>query len=84
MLRPLENRVLVRAFEASTESEGGLVIPEAAQEAPIGGVVVAAGSECQFVAEGDEVLYGKYMGAEVTLPEGEFLILRESEVLGIL
>jgi chaperonin GroES len=89
--RPLHDRVLVRRVEADTKTAGGIIIPDSAQEKPQEGEVVAAGpgtrEDGAFVAldvkPGDKVLFGKWSGTEVTVDGEELLIIKESDILGI-
>jgi chaperonin GroES len=92
-LKPLADRVVVKALEETETMRGGLYIPDTAKEKPQQGEVVAAGPG-KFdekggqripmdVKVGDRVLYGKYSGTEVTIDNERLLILRESDVLAI-
>lgn len=93
-LKPLGDRVLVkRSDEADQKTAGGIIIPDTAKEKPIQGTVKAAGPgnlkedgtrTPLEVKEGDEVLFGKYAGTEIKLDGVEYLIMRESDILGIL
>ncbi len=88
-LTPLGDRIVVRSIEAEQVTSSGLVIPDTAQERPQRGVVLAVGSGRLEdgkrvpleVAEGDEVIYSKYGGTEITMDGEDLLILRESDVL---
>jgi chaperonin GroES len=86
-VKPLHDRVIVRAAAAEEKTAGGIIIPDTAKEKPQKGVVVAAGSgkkdEPMTVAVGDTVLYGKYAGTEITIDGEELLIMRESDILAI-
>jgi chaperonin GroES len=90
-LKPLADRVVVRPSDAEEVSAGGLIIPDTAKEKPQRGTIVAAGpgkvengTKIEMsVKEGDTVLYGKYAGTEVTLEGEDLLIMRESDILGI-
>ena len=91
-IRPLADRVVIKALDESEQMRGGLYIPDTAKEKPSQGEVVAAGpgklsDEGTRVAldvkVGDKVLYGKYSGTDVTLDGEEYLILRESDILAI-
>ncbi|MDZ7658394.1 MULTISPECIES: co-chaperone GroES [Fodinibius] len=90
-IKPLSDRVLVQPAPAEEKTESGIIIPDSAKEKPQEGTVVAAGPGKvengtkidMSVAEGDKVLYGKYSGTEVTLDGEEYLIMRESDILGI-
>ena len=90
-IKPLEDRIVVQANEAETTTASGLVIPDTAKEKPQKGKVIAVG-EGRFdedgekripldVAEGDEVLYSKYGGTDITVDGEDLLVLRESDVL---
>ncbi|MDR3013384.1 MAG: co-chaperone GroES [Chitinispirillales bacterium] len=91
-VKPLADRILVKALDAEEKTAGGLYIPDNAKEKPQKGEVVAVGPG--KIAEngtkiemslktGDKVLYGKYSGTEVSVDGAEFLIMRESDVLAI-
>ena len=84
---PLHDRVMVKPNEAEEKTTGGIIIPDTAKEKPQRGTVVAAGpgkpDEPTTVKAGDTVLYGKYAGTEVTLGTEVFLIMRESDILGV-
>jgi chaperonin GroES len=90
--RPLHDRVIVKRLEAEEKSPGGLIIPDTAKERPQEGLVIAVGPGEQKdgkvipveVQAGDHVLFGKYTGTEIKLDGEEHLILRESEILGVL
>ena len=90
-VKPLADRVVVRALEDTEQMRGGLYIPDTAKEKPQQGEVVAVGPgrfedgnrvEMELKV-GDKVLYGKYSGTEVTVDDQQYLILRESDVLAI-
>ncbi|MGZ8375956.1 MAG: co-chaperone GroES [Gemmatirosa sp.] len=91
-VKPLADRVVVRALEETEQMRGGLYIPDTAKEKPQQGEIIAVGPG-KFddkgnrvpmdVKVGDKVLYGKYSGTEVTLENEQFLILREADVLAI-
>lgn len=90
-IKPLSDRVLVRPEPADDKTESGIIIPDTAKEKPQEGTVIAAGPGKvengtkidMSVNEGDTVLYGKYSGTEITLDGEEYLIMRESDILGI-
>ena len=90
-LRPLGDRVVVRPGPAEEKTTAGLFIPDTAQEKPLQGSVVSAGPGrtenghhvAMTVKSGDEVLFGKYSGTEITLDGEELLIVREDDILGI-
>jgi len=92
-IRPLHDRVVVRQLEAETTSSGGIVIPGAAAEKPHEGVVLAIGKgktlqngdiQPMGVKVGDKVLFGQYVGQEITVENEDLLILNEEEIIGIL
>ena len=87
MLKPLADRVLIEPKEAETKTAAGLYIPDTAKEKPQQGTVVAAGpgkkDEPMEVKVGDEVLYGKYAGTEVTFEDKKYLIVKQSDILAI-
>jgi chaperonin GroES len=84
---PLHDRVIVKAAAAEEKTAGGIIIPDTAKEKPQRGVVVAAGpgkkDEPVTVKVGDNVLYGKYAGTEIQVEGGDYLIMRESDILAI-
>jgi len=90
--RPLHDRVLVRRIEAEDKTAGGIIIPETAKEKPQVGEVVAIGTGIRAedgtitpldVKVGDKILFGKWSGSEVKLDGEDLLIMKESDVLGI-
>lgn len=91
-IKPLGDRVLVQADAAEEVTSSGLYIPDTAKEKPQQGSVIAVGAGKvengnkieMTVKKGDKVLYGKYAGTEVTLDGVEYLIMRESDIVGIL
>lgn len=91
--RPLHDRVLVRRVEQEQKTSGGIIIPDTAQEKPMEGKVIAVGSGHRAddgtvakldVKKGDKVLFGKWSGTEITLDGKELLIMKESDILGII
>ena len=91
-LRPLGDRVVVKAVDPQEKTKSGLVLPDSAQEKPQEGKVIAVGTGRQLedggvqplqVKSGDRILYGKYSGTEVELNGEEYLILREDDVLAV-
>ena len=91
--RPLHDRVVIRRLDAEEKSAGGIIIPDTAQEKPMEGEVVAVGpgarnEEGQIVAlevkPGDRILFGKWSGTEVKLDGEELLIMKESDIMGII
>lgn len=92
-LRPLHDRVVVRRIEADQKSAGGIIIPDTAKEKPAEGEVVAVGAGARNekgeiialdVKVGDRVLFGKWSGTEVRLNGEDLLIMKESDVMGII
>ena len=87
-MKPLADRVLVEAAAAEEKTASGIIIPDTAKEKPQRGKVVAVGTgkkdEPITVKVGDEVLYGKYAGTEITVDGKEYLIMRESDIFAIL
>jgi chaperonin GroES len=92
-VKPLSDRVIVKALDAEEKTAGGIIIPDNAKEKPQKGEVVAVGpgkisdSGQKIVMEvkkGDKVLYGKYSGTEVTVDGKEYLIMRESDILAVI
>ena len=91
--RPLHDRVLVRRVEAEEKTAGGIIIPDSAKEKPAEGEVVAVGSGTRSddgkvapldVKPGDRVLFGKWSGTEVKLDGEDLLIMKESDIMGII
>lgn len=91
-LRPLGDRVLVKAVEKKDEMRGGLIIPDTAKEKPQEGEIIAAGKGKigedgklipMDVKAGDRILYGKYSGTEVKIDGQEYLIMHQDDILGI-
>ena len=91
--QPLHDRVLVRRIEGDEKTKGGLIIPDSAKEKPAEGEVMAVGEGARrdsgelitpAVKAGDRVLFGKWSGSEVTLDGQEYLIMKETDILGII
>ena len=91
--RPLQDRVLVRRVEQEAKTSGGIIIPDTAQEKPMEGEVVSVGPGARDeagrvhpidVKSGDRVLFGKWSGTEVKLDGEELLIMKESDIMGII
>ena len=91
-IKPLADRVVVKALEEAEQMRGGLYIPDTAKEKPLEGEVVAVGPGKlsdegaripMDVSAGDRVLYGKYSGTEVTVDGDEYLMMRESDILAV-
>ena len=90
--RPLHDRVLVRRVEAEEKTAGGIIIPDTAKEKPMEGEIIAAGPGARNeagqlvpldVKAGDRVLFGKWSGTEVKIDGEELLIMKESDIMGI-
>lgn len=86
-IKPLADRVLIQPAPAEEKTLSGIIIPDSAKEKPLRGTVVVAGEgtkdEQMIVKEGDTVLYGKYAGTEIELEGEKYLIMRQSDILGI-
>ena len=91
--RPLHDRVLVRRAEAETKTAGGIIIPGTAEEKPSEGEIVAVGNgyvndngevRALDVKEGDRVIFSKWAGTEVTIDGEELMVMKESDVIGII
>src|SRR5262245_53492548 len=91
--RPLHDRVVVKRIDAEEKSKGGIIIPDTAQEKPSQGEVIAvgAGGRCDAgriskhdVKAGDRVLFGKWSGTEVKLDGEDLLIMKESDIMGVI
>ena len=91
--RPLHDRVVVRRVEEDTKTAGGIIIPDTAKEKPVQGEVVAVGPGARDeqgkvvpldVKAGDRVLFAKWGGSEVKIDGEELLIMKESDILGVL
>ena len=92
-VKPLEDRVLVCPVEAESKTESGIYLPESAKEKPVQGTIVAVGPGKLLdngervkpaVRKGDTVVFGKYSGTEVEIKKVSHLIVRESELLGVI
>jgi chaperonin GroES len=87
-VKPLADRVLVEPAPAEEKTASGIIIPDTAKEKPQRGTVVAAGKgkadEPMTVKEGDVVMYGQYSGTEIKLNGKSYLIMRESDIFGII
>ena len=91
--RPLHDRVVVRRIEAEEKTAGGIIIPDTAKEKPMEGEVVAVGPGARGedgkiqpldVKSGDRVLFGKWSGTEVKLDSEDLIIMKESDIMGII
>ena len=91
--RPLHDRVVIRRLSAEAKTTGGIIIPDTAQEKPMLGEVIAAGPGARNeqgqivpldVKAGDKILFGKWSGTEVKIDRDELLIMKESDIMGII
>jgi chaperonin GroES len=91
--RPLHDRVVIRRVESEEKTIGGIIIPDTAKEKPMEGEVVAAGPGARneegkiqplYVKAGDRVLFGKWSGTEVKLGDSELIIMKESDIMGVI
>jgi len=91
--RPLHDRVLVQRLDSDTRSAGGIIIPDTAQEKPMEGKVISVGPGVRGddgkihkldVKKGDRILFGKWSGTEVKVDGDELLIMKESDIMGII
>ncbi len=91
--KPLHDRVLVRRIESDEKTKGGLIIPDSAKEKPSEGEVIAVGEGARkdsgeliapAVKAGDRILFGKWSGTEVKVNDEDYLIMKESDILGII
>jgi chaperonin GroES len=91
--RPLHDRVLVRRIEAEEKTKGGIIIPDTAKEKPVEGEVVAVGNGTRDeqgkvhpldVRAGDRILFGKWSGTEVKLDGVDLLVMKESDIMGVI
>ena len=91
-LKPLDDRIVIKQSEAEEKTAGGIILPDSAKEKPLIGKVIAIGPgkllddgkrAKMSVKKDDEVIYGKYMGSEIEIDREKYVILRESDVLGI-
>jgi chaperonin GroES len=91
--RPLHDRVLIRRVEGEEKTKGGIIIPDTAKEKPMEGEVVSAGPGARGedgklvpmdVKKGDRVLFGKWSGTEVKIDNEELIIMKESDIMGVI
>src|SRR5581483_11065049 len=91
--RPLQDRVLVRRIEQEEKTAGGIIIPDTAKEKPMEGEVIAVGPGARSedgnltpldVKAGDRILFGKWSGTEIKLEGEELIIMKESDIMGVL
>jgi chaperonin GroES len=92
-VKPLEDRILIKPLEAETRTESGIFLPESAKEKPMQGKVVAVGPGKLLdngervkpaVRKGDTVVFGRYAGTEIEIKKQQHMIMRESELLGVI
>lgn len=92
-LRPLQDRVLIRRVDPQAKTAGGIIIPDTVQEKPMEGEVIAVGPGLRDaqgvlhaldVKRGDRVLFGKWSGSDVKLAEEDLMVIKESDILGII
>jgi chaperonin GroES len=91
-LKPLDDRIVIKQSEAEEKTAGGIILPDSAKEKPLIGKVIAIGPgkllddgkrAKMSVKKDDEVIYGKYVGSDIEIDREKYVILRESDVLGI-
>jgi len=91
--RPLHDRVLAKRLDAEAKTKGGIIIPDTVKEKPMEGEVVAVGSGMRAedgkvhpldVKRGDRILFGKWSGSEIKIDSDELVIMKESDILGII
>ena len=91
--KPLHDRVVVKRVESDEKTKGGLIIPDSAKEKPAEGEIIAVGEGARkdsgelikpSVKKGDKILFGKWSGTEITLDGEELLIMKESDILGVI
>ncbi len=92
-IKPLHDRVLVEPLEAEEKTAGGIIIPDTAKEKPMEGKIVAVGNGSRNdegkvapldVKKGDRILYGKWSGTEVKVDGDDYLIMKESDIMGVI
>lgn len=92
-IKPLEDRVIIKSSSPEEKTKGGIILPDTAKEKPVEGTVIAVGpgkikddgdNISMNVKIGDKVLYGKYSGTEIIVDDEELLIMRESDIFGVL
>lgn len=93
MIRPLQDRIIVKRLEAEEKTAGGIIIPDTAKEKPQEGEIIAVGrgkrlenGEFQSldVKQGDRILFGKYGGTDIKIDGNDYLIMREDDILGVI
>ena len=92
-LKPLDDRIVIKQLEAEEKTSGGIILPDSAKEKPMIGKVIATGPGALLddgkrgkmsVKKNDKVLYAKYMGSDVEIDNEKYVIIKESDVLGII
>ena len=92
-VKPLQDRILIKRTQEEEKTKGGIIIPDAAKEKPIEGIVVAVGDGkvldngqrvAPSVKAGDKILFGKYSGQTVKVEGTEYLVMREEDIMGVL
>lgn len=92
-IRPLQDRVLLKRLEEEEKTKGGIIIPDAAKEKPIEGIIVAVGkgkvtADGKLIKmelkEGDKVLFNKYGGTDIKIDGQDYLILKEDDIVGVI
>ena len=87
-LKPLQDRVVIQRLDEETKTAGGIIIPDTAKEKPLRGKVIAVGNgktdEPMNVNVGDLVIFGQYSGTEIKIDGANYLIMRESDIYGII
>ncbi len=92
-LKPLHDRILLRRVEEEERTQGGVIIPDTAKEKPMQGEIIAVGSGARSedgrilpldVKKGDRILFGKWSGTEIKIDGEELLIMKESDIMGVL
>ena len=92
MIKPLQDRVIVKRKDAESKTDSGIIIPDTAKEQPQEGIVIAVGEGKKKedgsriipdIKEGDKILFGKYAGTEIKIDGEDYLIMREDDVVGI-
>lgn len=93
MIKPLQDRVIVKRKDAESKTDSGIIIPDTAKEQPQEGVVIAVGEGKKKddgsriipdIKEGDKILFGKYAGTEIKMSGEDYLIMREDDIVGII
>lgn len=82
-LKPLHDRVIIKRLPEEEKTSGGIIIPDAAKEKPMGGEVLAAGPECATIKGGEAILFAKYAGTEFSAEGEDVIIMREDDILAV-